>query len=146
MALKIALDILPRSAGLQGVLLSALMSLAGSHGQGLDTRSKTIRTAIYAQRLFLRSAGPHIEFNSTLNPGWPRIGFLKALTLTLRVKESGLIFGGPPCGSWIFINYATHRRSPSDAFGNEERAYVKKNNSCFDCIRFFREMLAPLPC
>ena len=56
-----------------------------------------------------------------------RIGFMRAVQLVLRVKESGLVAGGPPCSSWISINYPTHRRTIDNTFGDSSRSYVKAN-------------------
>ena len=121
---------------LMGTKRLELNRVSLAHGLGPNTRSKTIRIATYARRPQLRiNIDDRCGIKCNLDP---RIGFMKALTLALRVKESGLVFGGPPCGSWIFINSATHRRRLDDIFGDLERAYVRNNNSRFDrfCLPF----------
>ena len=59
-----------------------------------------------------------------------RSGILLALKMLLKTKEDGLIFGGPPCGSWIFINSATHqrRKTPERIWGDTTRRYVQQAN------------------
>ncbi|CAK9104776.1 WD_REPEATS_REGION domain-containing protein [Durusdinium trenchii] len=44
--------------------------------------------------------------------------------MVLRLKRRGLLVGGPPCNSWIFINAATHGRRKDNIFGNTNRKYV----------------------
>ena len=43
--------------------------------------------------------------------GHLRSGLLKAVQLVLRITESGLLFGGPPCSSWIWVSIGTHKRT-----------------------------------
>ncbi|CAL1137169.1 unnamed protein product [Cladocopium goreaui] len=48
-------------------------------------------------------------------------GFCIALTKTLRVKRNGVIWGGNPCSSWIWISaHSTKRRSSLGVMGDEE--------------------------
>ena len=56
-----------------------------------------------------------------------RSGLLLAIRETLRVRESGLLCAGPPCGSFVFLNMATSGRSKRRPFGNSW-AYVKQAN------------------
>ena len=55
-------------------------------------------------------------------------GFLKAVALTLRLKEQGLLFAGLPCGSFVFISTGTHRRSRARPWGEEHREFVQQGN------------------
>ena len=36
--------------------------------------------------------------------------------------------GGPPCGSWIFINSGTHKRTLANVWGDPQSSYVKRAN------------------
>lgn len=53
---------------------------------------------------------------------------MRALVLAMRTRESGLWIGGPPCGSWVFLNCGTHRRH-ENIWGDERRQYVRDNNT-----------------
>lgn len=57
------------------------------------------------------------------------IGFLNILRLVLQIKPGGLLFGGPPCGSWVWINRATSKRSLFRIMGDASRQYVRDANS-----------------
>lgn len=56
-------------------------------------------------------------------------GFLAILTKVLKLKPKGLLAGGPPCGSWIWINRSTSKRSRNRIFGDCARDYVKAANA-----------------
>lgn len=63
--------------------------------------------------------------------GLPRRGMLLAVRNVLRTVEDGLLLGGPPCGSWIFINSATHQRKKGSGrkiFGDTAKEYVRNAN------------------
>lgn len=45
------------------------------------------------------------------------VGFLKSMELTLRIAAFGLLYGGLPCKSYIFISSATHQRSATEPQG-----------------------------
>lgn len=45
-------------------------------------------------------------------------GWLRGLQYTPRLVEQGLLHGGPPCGTFVFINRATSKRSSVDADGD----------------------------
>lgn len=47
-----------------------------------------------------------------------RSGWLRGLQYTPRLVEQGLLHGGPPCGTFVFINRATSKRSSVDADGD----------------------------
>ena len=58
-----------------------------------------------------------------------RPGFLRAIQLVMRLEEGSVISAGPPCGSWVFINAATHGRTRSRPMGNANtRDYVRNAN------------------
>ena len=58
-----------------------------------------------------------------------RPGFVRAVTLALRVKEDGLYMGGPPCGPWVFMNSGTHRRRLDNIWGDLSSNYVRSSNT-----------------
>lgn len=58
-----------------------------------------------------------------------RIGFYNILMMVLRLRPGGLLVGGPPCGSYIWINRSTSKRSKTRPFGDGSRAYVKAANA-----------------
>lgn len=64
-----------------------------------------------------------------------RTGFLRAVSLVLRVRESGLVAGGPPCGSWAWVNFPTNRRTRDNIWGDTQREYVRKNNVPLVCTQ-----------
>lgn len=56
-------------------------------------------------------------------------GFCIALTQTLRVKRNGVIWGGNPCSSWVWISdHSTKRRSSLGVMGDEEVPSVALTN------------------
>ena len=63
-----------------------------------------------------------------------RPGFIRAIALTLRVVEDGLLIGGPPCGPWVFVNSGTHKRKIKNIFGDPKSSYVKRSNVSFGKI------------
>lgn len=66
---------------------------------------------------------------SSLTASLLRLGFRKILTQVLKLKRGGLLVGGPPCGSWIWISRATSKRTQSFIFGNTQRSFVKDANT-----------------
>lgn len=56
-------------------------------------------------------------------------GFCSIIRKLLQVVPHGLMLGGPPCGSWVFINSGTSRRSRHRLFGDTKKAYVKDANT-----------------
>lgn len=56
-------------------------------------------------------------------------GFFNCVRLVLKLKPRALLFGGPPCSSWVFINRATSRRSASRAMGDQKMEHVRLGNS-----------------
>lgn len=60
--------------------------------------------------------------------GHLRTGFRKILTMVLSLKEKGLLVGGPPCGSWIWINRSTRKRNKNNIFGTTLK-YVQDANT-----------------
>lgn len=60
---------------------------------------------------------------------WLRCGWLTAIHLLLKLKEGGLVHCGPPCGSFIWINRSTSRRTRESPFGAASlRLYVRQAN------------------
>ena len=59
--------------------------------------------------------------------GLPRTGFLKSIQVILKLKEGGLATAGPPCGSFVFLNMATSKRTRSKPLGGRWE-YVKRAN------------------
>lgn len=55
-------------------------------------------------------------------------GWFRCIHLVLRCKPGAVLFGGPPCGSWVFVNRYTSGRSKTNVTGNQSRAYVKLAN------------------
>ena len=66
---------------------------------------------------------------------WLRVGFLRCILLVLRVREGGLVVGGPPCSSFVFINTGTSRRSRKKVLGRETLQYVADANAKLAQIR-----------
>lgn len=54
----------------------------------------------------------------------PRSGFAQAVLGVLRVVPDGLITLGPPCGSFVFLNRHTSKRSRERPYGDEGKEYV----------------------
>lgn len=69
-----------------------------------------------------------------------RWGLCSIIKNVLKIQPYGLLVGGPPCGSWVFINKATSRRSPRRIFGDCSRSYVRSANTNLDSI--FNQTLA----
>ena len=59
----------------------------------------------------------------------PRCGFINILRMVLQLRQKGLLMGGPPCGSWIWVNRSTSKRSRTRIFGSTARSYVKDANA-----------------
>lgn len=59
----------------------------------------------------------------------PRQGFINACTMIMKLRSGGLCHAGPPCGSFTFINAATHGRRPGRPMGLASlRKYVLEAN------------------
>ena len=56
-----------------------------------------------------------------------RSGFLHAIQLVLKLREGALVTAGPPCGSFVFLNMGTSKRSKCRPLGGR-LPYVKKAN------------------
>ena len=61
-----------------------------------------------------------------------RAGLLRAIQYTLRVVEEGLLHGGPPCGTFVFINRSTSKRTGANADGDPEVRSVGIANMFLD--------------
>ena len=58
-----------------------------------------------------------------------REGWFRAIYLTLRLKPGSLVHGGPPCGSFVWINAHTSGRRTWRPFGFASlRPYVRQAN------------------
>ena len=53
---------------------------------------------------------------------------LLLVALVLRLREGGLMAGGPPCGSFIYLNRATSKRSKLRPMGRTSCGSVKNAN------------------
>ena len=62
-----------------------------------------------------------------------RMGFLKAIQLCLKLKPGGLATAGPPCGSFVFLNRWTSKRSATRPFGCK-LPYVQDANETLWCM------------
>ena len=62
-------------------------------------------------------------FQDLLRPA----GFFRAIGDVLRLKRSGLLFAGLPCGSFIYLSQGTHRRH-STRWGQEQYKFVADGN------------------
>ena len=65
-----------------------------------------------------------------------RAGFVTILHMVLRLKVGGLLVGGPPCGSFVWVNRATSKRSKQNVFGDTGKSYVKAANAILCSIHF----------
>lgn len=59
-----------------------------------------------------------------LRDGWTNI-----VRMILKLRPGGLLIGGPPCSSWVWINRATSKRSAQRVMGDSSRNYVRDANS-----------------
>ena len=65
-----------------------------------------------------------------------RSGFIRCCQMALRVVEDGLLHGGPPCSSWIWINKGTSLRSRDRLYGDEQQPSVRLSNLTFGIKQF----------
>ena len=56
------------------------------------------------------------------------LGFSKALELLNRVRPGGLVLGGPPCSSYVWMNRSTSGRSTRRPLGYEYLQYIRQAN------------------
>lgn len=61
----------------------------------------------------------------------PRQGLLRLLQGCLRVAEDGVVHGGPPCSSWVWLNRGTSGRCDERVLGNEKEPSVRISNKNF---------------
>ena len=59
----------------------------------------------------------------------PRQGWLRILLMVLQLKPGALLIGGPPCGSFVWINRSTSKRSKTRLLGTSALSYVRDANS-----------------
>jgi len=55
-------------------------------------------------------------------------GFVKALSLVLRIQYKGLLWLALPCGSFTFMSSSGHCRTAFNPYGNCQRAFVLTGN------------------
>lgn len=55
-------------------------------------------------------------------------GWLRALTLVLRLRHGALLWAGVPCSSFVFINRGTSKRSASNPLGSPTQPTVQLAN------------------
>ena len=87
--------------------------------------SKTTLHSTYPQRTSLRL---NLCLFVLTTRNWPRLGFALALRLVLRIRVGGLLSLGPPCGSFTWINLFTHKRNPSQPFGDQTLPHILNGN------------------
>ena len=58
-----------------------------------------------------------------------RLGLCSIIKKLLKLVPLGMLIGGPPCSSWVFINRATSKRSTRRVFGNCALKYVRDANT-----------------
>ena len=57
------------------------------------------------------------------------LGYVKCLSLVLRIVKHGLLYGGVPCASFIFMSLATHQRSATNPLGRQDLPFVAEGNT-----------------
>ena len=68
-------------------------------------------------RAFDRKTCPEEDFST-------KLGFAKAVFYVLRVKEGGIVGGGPQCSTWIFIALS-HTMRNLTIYGDTTREDVR---------------------
>ena len=63
-----------------------------------------------------------------------RPGFCKFIQVCLRLIPLGAMICGPPCGSYVWVNRSTSRRSKKRPLGDCSKLYVRQNNTSFVSI------------
>ena len=58
----------------------------------------------------------------------PRIGFVRATQLTLRLVEDGLLHAGPPCNTFVWVSRGSTGRSKTCPEGNQDAPSVATGN------------------
>lgn len=61
--------------------------------------------------------------------GLLRSGFYFILLQVLRLRPGSLLMGGPPCGSFVWVNRSTSKRSRKSPLGDNQKSYVKMANA-----------------
>ena len=74
------------------------------------------------------SIAPPFLSPKTDSPRTLRGGWLKHLQTVLRAAPSALVFGGPPCSSFVWANRATSGRSKEKPEGFTRKEYIKLAN------------------
>lgn len=63
-----------------------------------------------------------------------RPGFCKFIQACLRLIPLGAMICGPPCGSYVWVNRSTSRRSKKRPLGDCSKLYVRQSNTSFVSI------------
>ena len=63
-----------------------------------------------------------------------RSGMFRAIQMVLRIKEGGLIHGGPPCSSYVWLNRGTSKRSTACPEGDSSEPSVRISNMNLICV------------
>ena len=69
---------------------------------------------------------------SDVSPFLLRTGFIRGVQYTLRLVEDALLHGGPPCGTYVWVNRATRKRSGECPDGDFGVASVANANLLLD--------------
>lgn len=87
----------------------------------------------------IRALAPQLIFQDVdiCHQPLQRHGFFRALQYALRVTENGLMHGGPPCSSFVWVNRATSGRGRDQPDGRDGVRSVFTANKPFGvCSRF----------
>ena len=99
-----------------------LDSLEFMAGQGEITKA--------ADRLGLASIGYDKTYSSTaINDINSKMGFARAMSLTLRVRRHGSIWRAPVCSSWVWISRSGSDRTQQHAGGNTKIPRIRSGNT-----------------
>ena len=64
---------------------------------------------------------------------------MKMAQKILRVREGGLLHGGPPCSSFVWVNAGTSGRSSANPEGNRLQRTVKTANETLGHLKIYVE-------
>lgn len=98
--------------------------------------SMTLSMAISSEHTFFHHYSWYWPIN--LEPysccSGPRNGFICAVQGLLRVREDGLFHGGPPCGTYVWVNRWTSKRSSECPDGDPSVESVANANMFLDSL------------
>ena len=113
-------------------VLVLIMLLLGSYSFELD--SLEIFSGCQSATRALRAVGLNCAVYDLNLGGSPcydittSLGFAKVLDLLRRVRPGGLLLGGPPCSSFVWINRSTSGRSEFRPEGRTSLEYIRLAN------------------